>query len=111
MPPKPGARLPKKLETSFAFVKEVPPEIASRIRALRQVDGGLIQGELTGLGDLIVGRPGRPKARAAALTAVLRDLSDGEGSEQAAARYIDVSVPERPAVGFTVPTANPEPSS
>jgi cell division protein FtsQ len=101
-PPKPGAGLPKTLVGPFAFATELPPEIAGRVRALRQVDGGRIEGRLTGLGGLVVGRPGRPRARAAALTAVLNDLSEGEGSEQEAAQYVDVSVPERPAVGFGV---------
>jgi len=110
-PPKPGGRIPKKLQTSFAFAKELPPEVASRVRALHQVEGGRVEGRLTGLGDLIVGRPGRPKARAAALAAVLRDLSEGVGSQQDAAQYIDVSVPERPAVGFAAPTPEDEPSS
>lgn len=110
-PPKPGARLPATLGGAFAFATELPPEIASRVRALRQVDGGRIEGTLTGLGDLIVGRPGRPRARAAALTAVLNDLSEGEGSEQEAARYVNVTVPERPSVGFEASTVDDAPSS
>jgi cell division protein FtsQ len=111
VPPKPGARLPKKLEEAFAFATELPPEIAGRVRALHQVNGRRIEGRLTGLGDLIVGPPGRPKARAVALTAVLNDLSEGENSEQDAALYVDVSVPERPAVGFPVAAGVDSPSS
>jgi len=113
--PKPGSSIPKEAKPGFTFVRGLEPEIAARIRALHVSASRRLEGRLTGSGALIVGRPERPVARAAALASVLNNLSD---EDQAAARYIDLSVPERPAVGFGAPAvpaaqlaAEPKPSS
>ena len=100
--PKAGSSVPKGVAPALAFVRELPPEVASRVRALRLAKNTRLEGRIAGSGLLIVGRPERPRARAAALTAVINNLSD---EDQAAARYVDITVPERPAVGFGDPSS------
>jgi cell division septal protein FtsQ len=96
-PPKPGRRLAAATMPALEFARELDPSVGERIRALRVAPNGRIEGRLKGSGLLIVGSGERPRARAAALAAVLNNLSL---DDQAAATYIDITVPDRPAVGF-----------
>jgi hypothetical protein len=69
-----------------------------------RVERGEIVGKLVGGPRLVAGPPERLTAKAAALSAVVHYLSP---EDQRAASYIDLSVPERPAVGG-VPAQNLE---
>lgn len=90
-----GAELPGGSRVVFAFARAVEPDVAARLRSMR-VERGEIVGKLAVGPRLMVGRPERLTAKAAALSAVVHYLSP---EDQRAATYIDLSVPERPAVG------------
>ncbi len=96
-----GAALPKASRAPVAFIAALPEEDAARVRGLT-VRHGLVEGRLTRGPQLRAGTPGNMAAKAAALSAVLAQVND---SDQRAAQYVDVSVPDHPALGG--PNADP----
>jgi cell division septal protein FtsQ len=99
-PPPAGAALPESAGPALAFITAADPEVASRIRALRLGPDGMWVGRLTGGPDLRLGAGERMAAKAAAVGLVLASVA---AEDERAASYIDVSAPERPALG-TPPT-------
>lgn len=95
-PPAPGGTLPGEPRAAAAFLAAAPSAAAGRVRALRPGDGGVLVADLRGGPELRLGRPERLGAKAAALGIVLDHLSE---EEERAAAYLDLSVPERPALG------------
>jgi cell division protein FtsQ len=95
-PPPPGADVPDGARPALAFIAGADPEVGARVRALRVGADGTWVGRLTGGPDLRLGSGERMAAKAAALALVLDDLS---AEDEEAAAYIDLSSPERPAVG------------
>jgi hypothetical protein len=95
-PPAPGGTLPGESRAAAAFLAAAPPAAASRVRALRREEGGVLVAELRGGPELRLGRPERLEAKAVALGIVLDHLSE---EEERAAAYLDLSAPERPALG------------
>ncbi|MGE0027928.1 MAG: cell division protein FtsQ/DivIB [Thermoleophilia bacterium] len=101
-PPPAGADIPDGARPALAFIAAADPDVGARVRALRLAADGTWVGRLTGGPELRLGSGERMAAKAAALGLVLADLSaEDEGS----AAYIDLSSPERPAVG-TAPTTD-----
>jgi cell division septal protein FtsQ len=96
-PPPAGAEVPDGARPALAFIASADPEVGARVRALRIGGDGTWVGRLTGGPELRLGSGERMAAKAAALALVLADLS-AEDEESAA--YIDLSSPERPAVGM-----------
>jgi cell division protein FtsQ len=95
-PPPAGAEVPEGARPGLAFIAAADPEVGARVRALRVGADGTWVGRLTGGPDLRLGSGERMAAKAAALGLVLADLS---AEDEASAAYIDLSSPERPAVG------------
>ena len=94
--PVPGAQLPDAESAIVTFLAALDPELAARVRDLRMVEGGTALARLEDGPELRLGRPVRLVAKATALGLVLQALTSEEAT---AATYIDLSVPERPAVG------------
>jgi cell division septal protein FtsQ len=94
--PVPGAQLPDAESAVVTFLGALDPELAARVRDLRMVEGGTALARLDGGPELRLGRPVRLVAKATALGLVLQALAS---EEAAAATYVDLSVPEHPAVG------------
>jgi cell division protein FtsQ len=95
-PPAPGYALPEGARAALDFVAAVDPEVGRRVRALRVDERGLLTGRLDGGPQLRLGAPERLAAKATALGLVLARLTP---EEERAASYVELSVPERPAVG------------
>jgi cell division protein FtsQ len=95
-PPPAGADLPESARPALAFITAAEPEAASRIRALRLGSDGTWVGRLTDGPDLRLGTGERMAAKAAALGLVLASVG---AEDERAASYIDLSAPERPALG------------
>ncbi len=96
VPPGEGGTLPAAARASLAFIAAAPPEVAGRVRALRATPEGLVVGRVTDGPDLRLGAPERMAAKARSLALLLASLSP---EEEASASYIDLSVPENPALG------------
>jgi cell division protein FtsQ len=94
--PAPGAHLPEAEAALLALIASLDPETAARVRDLRMIEGGTAVARLDGGPELRLGRPARLAAKATALGLVLSALSP---QEAAGAAYIDLTVPEHPAVG------------
>ena len=94
--PAPGAQLPDAESAIVTFLGALDPALAARVRDLRMVQGGTALARLDGGPELRLGRPVRLVAKATALGLVLEALNP---EEAAAATYVDLSVPEHPAVG------------
>ena len=99
-PPAPGYALPDAARPALTFVAAAAPAVGRRVRALQVDERGLLTGALAGGPDLRLGRPERLGAKATALGLVLARLTP---EEEAEAAYIDLGVPERPAVGGLEP--------
>ena len=95
-PPPAGAEIPEGSRAALALIAASDPEVAARIRALRTGPDGQIVGRLTSGPDLRLGTGERMAAKAKALGLVLADVS---AEEEASATYIDLTAPERPALG------------
>lgn len=95
-PPAAGYALPEDARAALGFVAAADPEVGARVRALRVDERGLLTGRLAGGPELRLGRPERLGAKAIALGLVLARLTP---EEERAAAYVELSVPERPAVG------------
>lgn len=104
--PDPGERLPRASAAALTFLAAADADVAGRVRGLG-VRGGQLQAALVDGPKLRLGAPERLAAKAAALQVVLNQLGP---DEERAATYIDLSVPERPAVGGLV-AALPDDSS
>lgn len=94
-PPAPGRPTPRAARGAVQLAAASPPEVRVRLRELRAGEGVLV-GRLTDGPRLRLGGPERMVAKALALEAVLNQLSP---ADERRAAYIDLSVPERPAVG------------
>lgn len=95
-PPPPGGTLPGPQRAAVTFIAAAPPEVGSRVRALTAGRDGVLAGRLDGGPDLRLGPPERLEAKATALALVLESLSAAELRD---AGYIDLTFPERPALG------------
>jgi hypothetical protein len=93
--PAPGDVLADEARPALAFVAAAEPAVSRRVRALGPDGGGRLVGRLTAGPDLRLGPPVRMEAKARALGLVLDDLS---AEEERSAAYLDLSVPERPAL-------------
>jgi cell division protein FtsQ len=103
-PPPAGAFIPVGARPALALIAAADPEVGARIRQLRADADGTWVGRLTNGPELRLGSGSRMAAKAAALGLVLADLS---AEDEQAASYIDVSAPERPAVGMPGGTIDP----
>ncbi|HMO00861.1 MAG TPA: FtsQ-type POTRA domain-containing protein [Miltoncostaeaceae bacterium] len=101
-PPPAGADVPDGARPALAFIAGADPEVGARVRALQVGADGTWVGRLTGGPELRLGSGSRMAAKATALGLVLADMS---AEDEASAAYIDLSSPERPAVGMAVATA------
>lgn len=99
-PPAPGGNLPAGSAAGVEFLTHLEPDVAARVRDLAPVEGGALTARLDGGPELRLGKPERLPAKATALGMVLDALSEGD---REAATYIDLSVPEHPAVGGLAP--------
>lgn len=95
-PPAAGETLPAPALAPLAFIAAADPETASRVRALQTTADGQVGGRLTSGPELRLGSTDRMAAKAAALGLMLANLS---AEEEAGAAYIDLTVPENPALG------------
>jgi cell division protein FtsQ len=102
--PEPGERLPAAATAALGFLAASEDGVTARVRGLG-LRGGQLRGALADGPKLRLGAPDRLVAKAAALQAVLDQLS---ADEERAATYIDLSVPERPAVGGLGPPPTPD---
>ncbi len=94
-PPEVGEPVPRQAKGAVALAGATPPEVAQRLRGLR-MRGGRLEGRLVNGPRLRFGAPDDVVSKAAALTALLSNLSS---EQEQAATYIDLSVADRPAVG------------
>jgi cell division septal protein FtsQ len=102
--PRPGAWLSDAESQILGFLAALDAGTAARVRDLRMGQGGTVVGRLDGGPELRLGRPTRLAAKATALGLVLPALSAQEAQDAA---YIDLSVPEHPAVGGLDESATP----
>ena len=107
--PPEGARITEAdARLSLQLVRALPAALSGRLRELR-VEGGQLLGSLAGGPQLRLGPPDDIAVKAQALTVVLDHLTP---DEERTATYLDVSVPERPALGTAPrPGAPPPPPS
>jgi cell division protein FtsQ len=97
--PRPGQLLSPGLRSALIFVNALDPELAGRVKDLR-LEAGRIVGRLDEGPELRLGRPDRMVAKALALQVVLDQIP---AEDEEAATYLDLSLPERPAVGGLEP--------
>jgi cell division septal protein FtsQ len=102
-PPKPGGVLESSTRAPLALAASAPPDLGRRLRGLR-VEGARLSGRLAKGPELRLGAPDEVASKAAALAAVVDQLSP---AEERAAAYVDLSEPSRPAVGG-LPAPAPE---
>lgn len=95
-PPAVGATLPEGARAALAFIAATDPAVGKRIRALTTDRDGALTGRLDGGPRLRLGPPERLAAKASALALVLEDLTQ---ADEQGASYIDLTFPERPALG------------
>ena len=95
-PPPVGATLPADLRAGLAFIAAADPAVAARVRGLAPSAGGRLEGLLTKGPALHLGGQDRMAAKARTLGLLLANLS---AQEEADASYIDLSIPENPALG------------
>jgi cell division protein FtsQ len=95
-PPPPGGAIPEGERAALDFIAAARPEVGARVRALAIAPDGALEGRLRGGPPLRLGPPERLAAKASALALVLSALSP---EDERAASYIDLTFPERPALG------------
>lgn len=95
-PPAAGGTLPAGARAELAFMAAAAPDVARRIRRLHPAGDGTIVGSLTGGPELRLGAPERMPAKAQSLGLLLAALS---AEEESTASYIDLTIPENPALG------------
>ncbi|MCC6832229.1 MAG: hypothetical protein IT200_12855 [Thermoleophilia bacterium] len=108
--PEAGRRIPAGARAALQLVKFSTPQTAARFRKLR-IERGRLVGLLVNGPELRLGTPTQLRAKALAIEAVLTDASAEEERE---ATYLDVSVPDHPALGGLVAYTEPvaaEPTS
>jgi cell division protein FtsQ len=98
-PPPAGGTIPEGQRAALDFIAAARPEVGSRVRALAIGPDGALQGRLRGGPPLRLGPPERLAAKASALALVLSSLTP---EEEQSASYIDLTFPERPALGPAV---------
>jgi cell division protein FtsQ len=97
--PQTGRLLAPGLRSALIFVSSLDPEVAGRVKDLR-LEAGRVIGRLEEGPELRLGRPDRMLAKALALQVVLDQIP---AEDEEAATYLDLSLPERPAVGGLEP--------
>ncbi|MEQ9093129.1 MAG: cell division protein FtsQ/DivIB, partial [Miltoncostaeaceae bacterium] len=90
-----GDTLADGLMPAVAFLDALEPGLTERVRDLT-ISGRVVTGRLDWGPELRLGRPERLRAKATALGLVLSAMSEQDRQE---ADYIDLTVPEHPAVG------------
>ena len=101
--PEEGQQIPAGARAALSLVKFSTPATAARFRKLR-IEGGQLVGLLANGPELRLGAPTRIRAKAIAIEAVLLYANP---EEKRTATYIDVSVPDHPALGGVVPIPDP----
>ncbi len=96
VPPAAGGYVGEAETATLEFMETLAPDLAVQVRDLAPTPEGTVTGRLEQGPELRLGRPDRLSAKATALGLVLGALSP---EDRAAATYIDLSVPEHPAVG------------
>jgi cell division septal protein FtsQ len=104
--PGPGTELPQVYGELLGFLAALEPALAARVRDLAPTREGLVTARLDGGPELRLGRPERLRAKAVALGLVLPAIP---ATDRETAAYIDLSVPEHPAVGGMAETEPAEP--
>ncbi|MFN8122575.1 MAG: FtsQ-type POTRA domain-containing protein [Thermoleophilia bacterium] len=108
--PEAGSRIPAGARAALQLVKFSTPETAARFRKLR-IERGRLVGLLVNGPELRLGTPTQLRAKALAIEAVLTDAS---AEEERKATYLDVTVPDHPAMGglvaYTEPVVTPAPA-
>jgi cell division septal protein FtsQ len=100
-----GRTLSTGLRAGLRFVAALEPDVAGRVRGLR-VEGGRLLGRLDDGPRLRLGLPERVEAKAIALGVVLDQIPP---EDETVAAYIDLTLPERPAIGGLEPLVEEEP--
>ena len=104
-PPAAGYALPEADRAALDFLAAAPPEAARRVRRLGMDATGALSGRIDGGPALRLGRPEHLAAKARALGLVLAQVP---AEDLAAATYIDLRVPQRPAIGGLAPLVSAE---
>lgn len=94
--PEAGGTLPALERAALPLLATLPPALAARVDDLQVDRTGGVTASLAGGPPLRLGQAERMAAKAKALKLMLADIP---ARELAAARYIDLSVPENPALG------------
>jgi cell division septal protein FtsQ len=98
-----GRAVPAGLAAAVTFTASLEAPLAARVRALRVVEGGRLEGRLGTEGPrLIIGSPQRLSAKAVALGTLVDNVAP---EDITAATYIDLTLPERPTTCCTAETA------
>ncbi|HEX2502580.1 MAG TPA: cell division protein FtsQ/DivIB [Miltoncostaeaceae bacterium] len=105
-PPAAGYALGESDRAGLTFLAAAPPAAARRVRRLALDSTGALSARIDGGPVLRLGRPEDLAAKARALAVVLAQVPP---ADLAAATYIDLRVPVRPAIGG-LPPAVPEES-
>jgi cell division protein FtsQ len=96
--PQAGADLPELERAALSLFATLPPKMAARIGELAVDRSGSVTATLADGPPLRLGRAERMVAKAKALRLMLVNVP---GRDLAAATYIDLSVPENPALGLS----------
>lgn len=104
--PEAGRQIPAAARPALQLIRFSTPETAARFRQLR-IEGGRLVGLLANGPELRLGTPTELRAKALAIEAVLIDAS---AEEERQASYLDVSVPDHPAMGGLVAIPDPVPA-
>lgn len=94
--PEAGGTLPEAERAVLPLLATLPPKLAARVGDLQVDRSGIVTAALADGPPLRLGRAERMAAKARALKLMLADVP---ARELAAATYIDLSVPENPALG------------
>lgn len=97
--PEPGQALDESAREVVRLFASLPPKLAARVQDVRIDRSGVVTAALSGGPALRLGRAERMEAKARALRLMLADVPP---SELAGASYVDLSVPENPALGAAV---------
>ena len=100
--PEPGQSLNDDGRAVVSLLATLPPKLAARVQDLQIDRSGVVTAALVGGPALRLGRAERMEAKARALRLMLADVPP---SELADAAYIDLSVPENPALGMAASAA------
>ena len=95
-----GYALPEADRAALDFLAAAPPEAARRVRRLGMDATGALSGRIDGGPALRLGRPEHLAAKARALGLVLAQVP---AEDLQSATYIDLRVPQRPAIGGLAP--------